>query len=202
MDTTIPFEGFYESNYSYEIDSILEGYFQDDHGDVNPAIAEKVFEKTDYKAAYRYAAKLYTSNFSEVHGIDVKFKSLDSPKFYNYTTDRIFCEIELSEVERLYKEVDKEVLRGLVKQLFTSYDGFISHYSPDLDQWGADVSKWDHNQIGTLIEAYIIWTDTISDFDIFDLNEDLGNNLYEFIDDFERLYKLSKYLEEREDRNS
>ena len=201
MQTTIPFQGFYNSEYSEMIDYAIEMAVADDHGDTNPAIAEKLFYNTDYKAFYKYAAKLYADHFADIFELNLTFTELDSPREYNFTTDRIFCEIELSEVERIYNLTDKDKLRHLVISLFTSYDGFSSFYSNDLDQWGTDLSKWDHNQVGTLIRAYAESSDLMDDFDIYDLRESIDDAVYDYVKDADRLYKLSRYLWERELRH-
>lgn len=202
METTIPFCGFYYSEYSDLIDSVIDNYFTDDHGEVNKAISEKVFDNTDYKAVYTYAAKIYTEYLADELEIAVKFKELVSPKYYNFETDRIFCDIELTEVERIYKAVDKNILEARVKANFTSYDGFLSHYSNKLESWPSELSEWDHNQIGTLLESFIIWVKGDFDFDYYEVEERLNNQLYEYITDFDKYAKLAHYLNDRQYRES
>lgn len=198
METTIPFQGFYESDYSELVDSVIEDHFTDDHGEVNKAIASKVFDNTDYKGAYTQAAKLYTEYFAFEFKLKITFKELVSPREYNFTTDRIFCDIDLEEVKRIYELVDRDILVKQVKQNFTSYDGFISHYSNKLESWGTDLSEWDHNQIGTLVVAYILQENGKEYLDVYDLRESLYCSLHEYIKDFDKYSKLARYLNDRQ----
>jgi hypothetical protein len=87
--------------------------------------------------------------------LNAKWDALESPRAYNFATDRIFLTIPAAAVKRLYTGADKEVLRKVVKEKFTSYDGFLSFYSSNLSEWPKNVSEWDHNQIRTLIDAFL-----------------------------------------------
>lgn len=202
METTIPFQGFYCSEYSELVDYAVTNCFQDDHGDINQAIADKVFDNTDYRALHEYAAKAYTEYFAFEFKIKLTFKELVSPREYNFTTDRIFCDIDLEEVKRIYELVDHDILVKQIKDNFTSYDGFISHYSNDLDSWGSDLAEWDHNQIGTLLEAYAKQELDSANFEIYELREEIENNVGNYIKDFEKYYKIARYLNDRQYRES
>lgn len=89
-------------------------------------------------------------------GLDLKFESIISPKQYNFTTDRLFCNVLESELLNLYNLVDKKILAETIKEKFTSYDGFISFYDNDINagSWQFP-AKYDHNQWETVIEAYV-----------------------------------------------
>lgn len=76
METTIPFCGFYYSEFSDVIDAAIEDYFTDDCGNVNSSIAEKVFDNTDYKGLYCRAAKMYTECLASDLKLAITFKEL------------------------------------------------------------------------------------------------------------------------------
>jgi len=83
--------------------------------------------------------------------IKLSFESMTSPREYNFETDKIFCEISYPDVKKLYRFLDKEKLRATIKDYCTSYDGFISFYSNDLDLWcEKPLLHWDHNEVGML----------------------------------------------------
>jgi hypothetical protein len=42
----------------------------------------------------------------------------------------------------------------VIKERHTSRDGFISFYSNNFDDWVKPLSKYDHNELGTLLTAY------------------------------------------------
>jgi hypothetical protein len=210
MKTTIPFSGFYYSVHDQELDYILEQCFSNDCGDVYNSLAQSAHDNADWFSIHSGYAKLYTEAFAKEFELEtVKFKKLDSPKYYNFETDRIFCEINISEVNRLYKTVCKKVLEDRIQERFTSRDGFISFYPNELAKWPNKLEDWDINQVGTLIEAYTVHVEPEflhNQFKEYDLLEDyrcngvIENLLYENIENAERLDKIYRYLRDREDR--
>ena len=147
----IPFSGFYNSIHDDILDQAVELFTEDDKYS-----ADDFMMHTDwYEVRIKYARK-YTQGLSNLTGVEFKFKCLVSPKFYNYETDRIVGEIEISEIQTLKERVNSETLVKLIKDNFTSRSGFISFYPNDLSKWDSDVTKWDCVQMGTLFEAFIL----------------------------------------------
>ncbi len=155
MLSTIPFSGFYESRHSESLEWALEMLFSDDNGDAIPGLLEEAFWRVDWAKVHLAYAQMYCDQFTEAAQIKVVFESLQSPREYNFTTDRIFVHIDLAEVERLLTSVDRDIMKDLAEQRFTSRSGFVSFYDPDYTTWGP-VEDWDHNQVGTLVEAFAL----------------------------------------------
>jgi hypothetical protein len=203
METTVPFMGFYNSIHDSQLDFALESMFSDDRGHVYPKLLEEAFDSVNWKACHDGYAKQFTEAFSCHYRIDLKFKLLSSPKYYNFETDRIICEIDESEVLRLWSEIDRDKLQEKIRKNFTSYDGFCSFYPNDLDRWAEDVTEWDHNQLGALIACYIeSHEDYREDWEVYlldDLHEVAYNLINEYLDN-ERVWKLLNYLRDRENR--
>lgn len=91
-----------------------------------------------------------------------QFADMSSPREYNFTTDRLFATASRAFARRLWKRSkadNHETLRHVIRERFTSRDGFISHYSNDLDAWPRDLRDWDHNELGTLLAACLALTD-------------------------------------------
>lgn len=153
MLATIPFQGFFYSVHDDLLDRALERIFSDSAGDSFEEMVYSAQDQVDWREVHIAYAKLYTEEFLEEMEIDARFESLQSPKAYNFTTDRIFVEIELGEVEWLLTETSVVTLMDQAREMFTSRSGFISFYSPDINNWGQPAG-WDHNQVGCLIEAY------------------------------------------------
>lgn len=182
MLTTIPFSGFYESIHDAELDRALEGLTQDSNGDqlewqtaagdIERPV-DDLWKHVNWGVAHNAYARLYTEQFNAYFasavGIELrlKFDELNSPREYNFATDRIFCELSKQVVRELWRKVDRSKLDDLIRATFTSYDGFISYYDNSLDAWlnkehsskhrmsghVGDVTKWDHNQVGTLLRC-------------------------------------------------
>lgn len=202
MLTTIPFSGFYNSLHDSEIDQTIERMFSDrDTGCItNDGIAHRLWQSCQFKQVHEKYAKAYCEAFADEFEIAIQFESMQSPREYNFTTDVIFANIEMPELRKILAKVDRNELADLVRQTFTSCDGFISFYSNDLDSWG-DVSEWDHNQCGTLLQCL-----AGSDFDQwreYDLVSDfsscgrLDNWVCDATPNINRLFKIHNYLESR-----
>lgn len=207
--TTIPFSGFYESIHSQEIDHCLERIFEDDHGCWPDSLREHlgdVWQHIDYRAVDEAYAKEYCSALSETIGLTLHFDELNSPREYNFTTDRIFAYMERQDVTRMFLAIDIEQLEKRIKERFTSHDGFISGYPNRLEDWPDEIEQWDHNQIGTALLVFVDqWAqdERADDFDQwaeYDLvNGDcsgwIDNLLFEHSDKhFHKLANVAYYL--------
>jgi hypothetical protein len=172
----------------------------------NEGLESAFYRKCDFGMVHRAYAKAYAEAFGQEFKIKLEFESLSSPKEYNFTTDRIFVTIADDELTRLHSLVTAEELDKAAKARFTSYSGFISSYSNDVADWG-DLQEWDHNQIGTLIAAYV--AQESGDFDQWAeyalMESDVSNGrLDQWLGDANpeatRLYKIHDYLEDRKER--
>lgn len=208
--TTLPFSGFYHSSHSEILDSALHCMFADDTGGSNIELTDRAFTNIDWLSVHEGYAKLYVENFAATFKLNtLAFTDLVSPKFYNYETDRLFCEISLDEVASIYENVDRNRLREVIRKTFlrvnasTSCDGYISFYPNDLYKWPHDLAEWDHNHIGTLIHAFAIQEgfDHQTEITIMDDPfESCYNLLIENMKDAERLLNIRNYLNERKYR--
>lgn len=174
----IPFDGFYDSIYSDEVDHIAEreaDNFADDRQTeegVPPelrldaqTVASILFDVTDYHAIYAKVAEEYTAAFNEVASelldvpLSLTFESMTSPREYNFATDRIFAHIPLATVQALFDKSAADnhaTLAACIKERFTSYDGFLSGYDNTLAAWlDKPLIEWDHNELGTLLVALL-----------------------------------------------
>lgn len=162
----IPFSGFYESQHDAEIDHHIEvecELIQDEYKLTNKQkqeLFDLIYDKTNFKNLYTEYAKEYTEYFfSELSDytkqpIKHNFKQVIFPKEYNFTTDRIICEIPFNIIKIIREKTNKNTLRDWIKNRHTSCSGFISSYSNQLNEWG-ELNTWDHNQLETLLYAYI-----------------------------------------------
>lgn len=210
--TTIPFAGFYESVHDRQLDDTVDQMLSDSSG-CHPAserLVERFWDECNFTGVHEKYAKAYAEALADEIGVAFTFESLNSPREYNFTTDRIFVEIERAEVLRLREAVSERVFRDLARERFTSCDGFSSFYSPYADDWGP-VEEWDHNQIGTLIEACVLehYEDRTDGFDrwaeleLMDSFRDNGyfdNWISEASEVNNRLANIASYLRQREDR--
>lgn len=183
----IPFASFYNSMFSAELDSVQERFVEyevEKNPGLNPDIPnEALWHCADYGKAYDHIARAYVDQFNQ-HlideyelDLDLKFESLQSPREYNFQTDRIFCEISEENVRKLREAVSDPALRQAIRERFTSRSGFISSYPNHLNAWNPNPLLWDHNELGTLLVALLdddegwdwkIW-ERMQDRNVFDV---------------------------------
>jgi hypothetical protein len=209
-ETTIPFAGFYESTHNVLLDDALEQMFSDRGTgcQINDDLVNYAQDAIDWRKVFIDYAKDYLENFDLWLGLDLEITALESPREYNFVSDRIIATIPEASLLKAYTKVDKGVLIDVAKRRHTSYDGFYSFYNPDVSVWGS-VTEWDLNQIGTLLQA--LAEDTVGgEFDgwqQYDLMEQsMGNGVLDEIicrnggPKLERLLKIRDYLEDRKER--
>lgn len=166
----IPFQGFYDSIHSFNIDSILEYDIEDLPLDQAQAVSEDFSFTEELLNGY---CKLYLesveSELNTTHNPEIKleFKELISPREYNFDTDRLFAHISDYNIISLFDRVDKECLSNLIKKRCTSYDGFISFYSNDINEWPKNVLDWDSIQLGFILDVLLYENE---DFELYSLN--------------------------------
>ena len=141
MQATIPFHGFYNSLHDAAFNSALEQEGRE-VGDV------------DWRKAFHGYAAEFAKQFLHEINVQGQFDRLESPREYNFTTDRIFVDLPADEVRRMLAAVDPETLAQVAKDRHATRSGFISFYSPSVGDWGP-VDNWDCNQVGTLIIAFV-----------------------------------------------
>lgn len=162
----------------------------------------RVYDTCDWRAVQLDYVKEVVDYFVSEFDLKIALESMESPREYNFTTDRIFVTIDEDEVKRLFFETKPETLDALAKERFTSRSGFISSYSNDIDNWPEDITEWDHNQVGTLVEAYLRDKEYDEEKLVLNIMEDGGceNYIANHTPGIERLFKISDYLRNRENR--
>lgn len=103
-------------------------------------------EENDYKFDFnKYVndvAKLYTEGFAYYCPSIVKsvtFTKVVSPRFYNFTTDSIYADVEFldnwKDVMKTFMKKNHDVVEALIKKEHTSHSGYISRMSNKIDEW-------------------------------------------------------------------
>ena len=205
LESTIPFDGFYESFISDDIDHQIGQQIEwdTDINDLNEDEQQILWDNyLDINRSYFYnqIAEDYTNFYIDalnerLKGFTLKatYKCFTSPREYNFSTDRIFIEIEenhaIDFIKYIIKNYKKE-LEEKIKQRFTSRDGFISYYKNSLDLWIDDYSEWDCNMIGTCFELFNLEEEDInyslreylSERIMFNLGNTLGKDGIDLLD--------------------
>lgn len=168
LNIVVPFfPGFYESSLSVAMDDAIEARASDEGLEYNDC-----FDKYDFKAAQLAITQKWLKNFNEKTGLNIKFHDIDSPREYNFTTDRVFGTIKKDEFQKIRDVVSFDALKSVVERTFTSRDGFISFYTTDMDHWmGIPTEDLDHNETQTILKAFLIDKDYNDWSFVYDMEE-------------------------------
>jgi len=179
METTIPFSGFYETLHAAVVGERLineygcdnEEHSKPEWTDIDSCNYDRCSSKAtseEYKAAEAQYCAEYVKNFSALIGIPLVYKTMTSPREYNFMTDRIFAEISERDVRMLRLKIDPVAIRKWVEDHFTSRDGFSSFYSGSYDEWLKQDKPFDHNQIGALLAVYASQVDAGWEMEVYE----------------------------------
>ena len=197
LESTIPFDGFYNSFISSDIEHQIGQQIEWDSDiyDLNEnqqQVLEDSYLSVNTSYFYNQIAEDYTNFYIDalnerLKGFTLKatYKCFKSPREYNFETDRIFIEIEKNHCIDFIKYIIKYYKKELEKKIqdrFTSRSGFISSYKNSLDLWTKDYSEWDHNQIGTCFELFDLEEEDIVYSLREYLSETISENLYNTLD--------------------
>lgn len=162
------FEGFYNTWYESELDSMLEreielseDEYKEYYADLfEVGITREVFENHAYdyvnwkKAQNDMSSEIAnTLETMESEGIvkNINFEKLVSPQYYNFSNDSINCEITYNKSKLLkYLKNNKSEFEKHLIDTYTSCDGFISSYTNDGDYW-LDSKNWSEHQVGSIL---------------------------------------------------
>lgn len=177
--STDVFEGFYES-LLYNSDSVLnmvegepnppEGFYYDIHdfkGFENEVGAE--------------ARRLIWNAIPDEHCIvyDMKFIGISSPRFYNYSTDRLELEVDvdIDNLKRWCLESNREKFNEYLRENFTSYDGFHSFVKNNVEEFESQMEDESEKTrcYNVMLEFYILGLDEMQS------NSDFSSYLYDLM---------------------
>ena len=141
IETCAPgFSGFYESIWTFDEESVLDFINEDRRENDKEPIETCDDIDVDYTSYRTHIGREYcnalTTNVLHPSIISVDFKDIESPREYNFTTDKIACEvtIDTDKISEWVKE-NREELTEYVHERFMRRDGFIPFYSNDITVW-------------------------------------------------------------------
>lgn len=209
MILSIPFSGFYESIHDSQIDNELwQNVFTDYRTgcDNNDNLSNRAFDSINWHDLWIEYSREYVDFMAHEYDLKIEFESLSSPREYNFVTDRIFVNMPDCEFLRIYNEIDKKVFADCIKSHFTSYDGFISFYSNDINEWPENPLDYDCNEAMCLFEAWLIDNHEfdLNDFELRFIESNYCDGFYHELIykhcENKRLFKIHDYLNKRAER--
>ena len=162
----INFGGFYHSIHSDIIDYKLEPCLQ--WGDEETENQESYDFNINWKATYNDYSKNYIEELNEILQLNLKFIKINSPKFYNFETDKIEAEINENDFNKLKDTyLNSREFIDYVNEASKSRDGFTSFY----------------NGFNEVIKEDEIFLQYMFDYILKEYSDDIENYIHEM--DFE-----------------
>jgi hypothetical protein len=174
------FPGTYHTLFSPEIDTVLSDY--------------ETINYTKYldELGLEYCRNLSDYLPSEIElDRDITYTDHSSPREYNFATDRLFADVspQLLADLQLYAKLHLEEFKSYLKERYTSYDGFMSHYSADAEDRLCEGKELDHNLVGDLLCFSISHS-----YNLGNKYSDLQYELYNRCDTDEITYNLTEVI--------
>lgn len=207
------FQGFYNTIFEIDesdIDAEID-YFCDNHKNIDSDLLKEVininydtFVKEDWNGYKNYVGEKsceVLEDFLREKGFDCKvvFENVYSPREYNFSNDSVNCSIEVDDnfIDKVRNFVLQysELFAEYIKDNYTSYDGFMSYYSNNSNDWikhiNEDISA--HELGSILLFILLVEDDELKDFS--DVVDEYNCNLYDDIYKNEYVH-LSDKIEE------
>ena len=181
------FEGFYCSQL--DLSENIEVGEGDDY-----FMNEEQFDEIDWNKTNENVSKFYLDYFKDelndffksIGVLSLEFIKINSPKYYNYSTDKLVCNIEINKdvfVHELRKN-NFDNWKQFLKDNFTSYDGFISFYPNTSIEWDELINENiedDNVIIETLLQFYLEQNEEFGDLKDNLLDYKIFEKTFEFI---------------------
>jgi cation transport regulator ChaB len=154
----LPFAGFYESWHDDAIDRAIESAFEDDQGNMPDDMWDVIMSAdVDWSAIRKEYCREYVSCFAQEFDLTLEYDGMQSPREYNFTTDRVFATVGRAEFNSKVRKVVEALPEWPteIRERFTSRSGFWSHYSNDHTDPEWTAKDLDECQYGVMLEVYI-----------------------------------------------
>lgn len=174
-----PLRLFFFSGFYY---TIHDGVFDQEQESILEDFPGKSWDDFNWTIDYEGYCKRYVWVVNSQTGLNLEFRNMWSPREYNFVTDEIYCFLNEEDLQKISSALNSETLKKIIKQRFTSRDGFSSFYSNNLEVWKEkEVGDWDELELGTLLDAWLIennYNDEDNDLDYECYDYCQGNGQY------------------------
>lgn len=172
QDTYLPiFSGYYHSIFDqsenfieYELgmsDDELKEYYSEvfKAGVSIEFFRENFYDYLDFRKAEEGSNEYLCNGIIDLDHADiiesVTYQSMSSPRYYNFSTDSINCEIEYNH-EKLKDFIlhNYDQFKKYLERKYTSCDGFRSSYSNDIKEWLPDIIEGEigDHELGSILD--------------------------------------------------
>jgi len=181
IETYLPiFPGFYETMFEPYEDNEID-HFNDlrIENKLTPVTYDQFkFDYEEYENSIGKQCCVFIENQLSSYISEIKFQSICSPREYNFANDSINCEVLLSDENILsiknFIESHSKEFETYIKDNYSSYDGFFSHYSNNPNEWINELDKaLEHkHQLGSILNFICLCLD-VNESDMFEACSDI-----------------------------
>src|SRR6056300_1359216 len=118
MEIQIEFGGFYGYHDEYidcRIEQFNDGVIYEDE------VID--YDNIDWKATFKDYAENWLHRFNMMLNLGLEFVGIDSPKFYNFRTDRIVANVTNDDINKMLQYTKMEEFQKYADEQLTSYSG-------------------------------------------------------------------------------
>lgn len=177
VETFLPvFPGFYETIWQFDSDNMLIENINELRAERGLAPIDWDALELDYKTYELDLCKHLCDVMARLmqdYVSSITFETVQSPREYNFRNDSVDCGI-VPNVDSIKKFLldNWDKFGQYLKARYTSYDGFISHYSNDPEDWKAETkgfTDWTVNghYLGSVLE-FIASIQDITDYTLYE----------------------------------
>lgn len=192
INTYLPiFSGFYNTIWNFQEENVI--YNINDNreveGDINFEHLEIDYVKYENDVAKQLCEVIKDKLSDYIENIE--FQKIYSPKTYNFSTDSIDVSI-IPNIENIKKFIyaHKNEFNQYLKNKYTSYDGFISHYDNSFEAWEDDTQSFNDLNINShALGSILDFIAHISELEEVNIYEYVMENIYydNYVENYELL---------------
>ena len=180
MEIQIEFGGFYGFHDEY-IENRIE--IDNDFSSGNDIDYYLDIENVDWNATFKDYAKNWLHRFNIMSNLSLEFVGIDSPKYYNYRTDKIIAKVNDADINDLMVFVDYVAFYEWANPQLQSRSGFHSFYNgvDDLIERAKNDDD-DKSILLGMVCNYLIELNEVNEdiyeleYDIIELNDKITEN--------------------------
>lgn len=169
MEIQIEFGGFYGFHDEY-IENRID--IDNDFSSGNDIDHYLDIENVDWNATFKDYAKNWLHRFNMMSNLSLEFVGIDSPKYYNYRTDRIIAKVNYNNINELMLFIVDDEFKEWANPQLQSYDGFMSFYNGIDDLIERAKNDDDKSILLGMICNYLIKLNEVNE-DIYELEYDI-----------------------------
>lgn len=182
IETYLPvFNGFYNTIWEYQHDNVLYNINETrDENGLMP-IEWDVLNIDHSQYEYDTVKNIIDVLKSELQDFiyNIEFHSIKSPEKYNFKNDSVDVVIE-PKIENIQKFIydNLDSFKKYLKKTYTSYDGFISWYSNNFEDWKEYTDNFTSFEGSHYLGSILQFICEIEDITEFDIYESVQENIY------------------------